>query len=639
MIKFNETKLIDQSKKNFKSFLNRQKRSLITYTNNPNLEYIPDENLKKFKLDPINNKFYIPLSYFLYNDIDENTIMFHIYYELSNYSDWIKNADKYLHIDKYWKIEIDSLASFFLKKVKSEHLEDDPAYSNKVISSYIKKEMRLFLYTIYKYIGFLKLMQFVPLYRNPYKFEKIKEYMKKNVVNQELILSYPKHRAFSESFLYIELFKTIATIDRVDNNPFYEKVFNTNYYDFISNTLVSKIIEFKDINYYNPFIKSFIYPTFEKLFKEEIAEIKLQSSKSKNKDKSKSSDDLLQDDSYNYNDDFKLNNDDIEEILEKIIEDNEKTKSREQINDSILNLKLKNISNDEERLFNHYVLKTQKQRNEMKKFWMKLIGDMKKETNIRKTEQIKGKLDVPSFIKHYPDFLEAEKDGNYKKLPIFSKYILSSKDKVLPDRIEVSFLIDNSGSMNESKIEAARNTLTLTLLSLNDFNDFLKSNSKDTKVLSECYFFASKSAKIKKFDYSDKSKEMEDIIKSIVKLNGSSGATDDAKSLLNILNSISKKDERDLSNGKLIKIIFEITDGVSSFPGLMKNNIKKLLEKNVELYAFQIGKNNYKSKNTFNFIWNEDFTYPHGVIVGEDIDKLPDKLLNILSKNMNNIFK
>lgn len=639
MIKFNETKLIDQSKKNFKSFLNRQKRSLITYTNNPNLEYIPDENLKKFKLDPINNKFYIPLSYFLYNDIDENTIMFHIYYELSNYSDWIKNADKYLHIDKYWKIEIDSLASFFLKKVKSEHLEDDPAYSNKVISSYIKKEMRLFLYTIYKYIGFLKLMQFVPLYRNPYEFEKIKEYMKKNVVNQELILSYPKHRAFSESFLYIELFKTIATIDRVDNNPFYEKVFNTNYYDFISNTLVSKIIEFKDINYYNPFIKSFIYPTFEKLFKEEIAEIKLQSSKSKNKDKSKSSDDLLQDDSYNYNDDFKLNNDDIEEILEKIIEDNEKTKSREQINDSILNLKLKNISNDEERLFNHYVLKTQKQRNEMKKFWMKLIGDMKKETNIRKTEQIKGKLDVPSFIKHYPDFLEAEKDGNYKKLPIFSKYILSSKDKVLPDRIEVSFLIDNSGSMNESKIEAARNTLTLTLLSLNDFNDFLKSNSKDTKVLSECYFFASKSAKIKKFDYSDKSKEMEDIIKSIVKLNGSSGATDDAKSLLNILNSISKKDERDLSNGKLIKIIFEITDGASSFPGLMKNNIKKLLEKNVELYAFQIGKNNYKSKNTFNFIWNEDFTYPHGVIVGEDIDRLPDKLLNILSKNMNNIFK
>lgn len=639
MIKFNETKLIDQSKKNFKSFLNRQKRSLITYTNNPNLEYIPDENLKKFKLDPINNKFYIPLSYFLYNDIDENTIMFHIYYELSNYSDWIKNADKYLHIDKYWKIEIDSLASFFLKKVKSEHLEDDPAYSNKVISSYIKKEMRLFLYTIYKYIGFLKLMQFVPLYRNPYEFEKIKEYMKKNVVNQELILSYPKHRAFSESFLYIELFKTIATIDRVDNNPFYEKVFNTNYYDFISNTLVSKIIEFKDINYYNPFIKSFIYPTFEKLFKEEIAEIKLQSSKSKNKDKSKSSDDLLQDDSYNYNDDFKLNNDDIEEILEKIIEDNEKIKSREQMNASVLNLKLKNISRDEERLFNHYVLKTQKQRNEMEKFWMKLIGDMKKETNIRKIEQLKGKLDVPSFIKHYPDFLEAEKDGNYKKLPIFSKYILSSKDKVLPDRIEVSFLIDNSGSMNESKIEAARNTLTLTLLSLNDFNDFLKSNSKDTKVLSECYFFASKSAKIKKFDYSDKSKEMEDIIKSIVKLNGSSGATDDAKSLLNILNSISKKDERDLSNGKLIKIIFEITDGASSFPGLMKNNIKKLLEKNVELYAFQIGKNNDKSKNTFNFIWNEDFTYPHGVIVGEDIDKLPDKLLNILSKNMNNIFK
>lgn len=64
----------------------------------------------------------------------------------------------------------------------------------------------------------------------------------------------------------------------------------------------------------------------------------------------------------------------------------------------------------------------------------------------------------------------------------------------MPERIEISFVIDNSGSMNESKIEASRKALAVTLLSIDDFNKYLKSNAEQlnqkVEVLSETWFLA-----------------------------------------------------------------------------------------------------------------------------------------------------
>ena len=98
----------------------------------------------------------------------------------------------------------------------------------------------------------------------------------------------------------------------------------------------------------------------------------------------------------------------------------------------------------------------------------------KKEISVKKDGQIKGKLDIDSFIKFYPDFVEAEKKGNYKNLPIFNRYLLEPWTDILPERIEISFVIDNSGSMNPVKIEAARKALAVTLLSIDDFNQIFE---------------------------------------------------------------------------------------------------------------------------------------------------------------------
>ena len=76
------------------------------------------------------------------------------------------------------------------------------------------------------------------------------------------------------------------------------------------------------------------------------------------------------------------------------------------------------------------------------------------------------------------NLLKLRKKRNYKNLKIFNKNFLESKDKLLPEHIKISFLIDNSCSMDKEKIEATRKTLAVTLLSLNDFNEYLQIQSQ-----------------------------------------------------------------------------------------------------------------------------------------------------------------
>ncbi len=151
--------------------------------------------------------------------------------------------------------------------------------------------------------------------------------------------------------------------------------------------------------------------------------------------------------------------------------------------------------------------------------------------------------------------------------------------------------------------------------------------------------FGSKYYNVKEFnDKNVKEKEKSDIIRSIVKLNATDGATDDASCLREISNRITSIQERELKKGKQIKIIFEITDGASSFPGSAKEAIQELLSKNVEVYAFQIGKNSETNEKIFNFVWNEGYKQLQGVMIGEQVEKLPKELLKAVGKNMQSIF-
>lgn len=642
---FDEKILKKQSKDNFKDFLEKEKRSLITYTKDSNLMYIPDEKIEKFHMVPQKQSLYLPLSLFLEKDLNNLEIIFHIYYELALYSDWKKNASIYLNRKKSFQKQVDEMSKFILKKIESEGLQNDRAYSEIVITSYVKREITDFLYTMDRYYSFLKVLQLSPIYRDVENFENLKIYLKKREGQREKIIELPKHKAYSNSFMIIELFSEIPKIDRVIKNPFEEEIFGQDLFSFVRFYFIKQINRNNTVLERDEFIKSFVYPSFEKLWKEEIEEITLQKSKVETKDTSNSSENPFSDERIEDEDGLEISKEDQEKMLQEMVEEEVDISSDvEDIVKGRIDLEPYGVSQQEQDLFNYYSQKVSKERQEMKNFWRELIGNAKKEVNVKKKEQRKGKLDVDSLIKKYPDFLEAEKKGSYKNLPIFSKYELEKVSKELPEKIEISFLIDNSGSMTKSKIEAGRNALAVTLLSLEDFNEYLSANSEklnqNVEVLSETWFYGSNYYKVKKFKYKNNSKkEKSDIINSIVKLNGEDGATDDASLLKEINKNISGKQELRIKNGKEIKILFQITDGASSFPGLAKEEVKELIDKNVKVFAFQIGKTSEKDQELFNFVWNEGHENNHGVIIGEEINKLPTELLKAVGKNLENIFR
>ena len=124
--------------------------------------------------------------------------------------------------------------------------------------------------------------------------------------------------------------------------------------------------------------------------------------------------------------------------------------------------------------------------------------------------------------------LKLRKKGNYKNLKIFDKNFLESQDKLLPENIEISFLIDNSDSMDKEKIEATRKTPAVTLLSLNDFNECLQihaqKNNQKINLLTETWFFGKDHLKVKSFK-DTKDLGASKIISSITKIDGTYGTT------------------------------------------------------------------------------------------------------------------
>lgn len=645
MFELDEQALIEESKKHCEEFLQKEQRSLATFTGDSGLMYIPDSKLQRFLLDPSKGVLYLPLESFLDRKLDENQIMWHIYYELALYSDWEKQAKKYLNRKKDWQKEIDHMTGYILAYVKKEGLENDPAYQSEVISNYVRKEILDLLHLLDKLTAFLRVLQMCPIYRDEENFKKIVYYMKQTGKTMESISQMPRHRAFANSFLMIELYKVEPEIEECIENPFDKKIFNQPLYNYIHDQLVRQINNKHGIRERDPFIRSFIFPTFEQLWKYEINEMIFYKSKGQKEEQVKGSRNSFEPSKADeIPDSLESTQEEVEKILEEMLDQQDQISEGIQITlQGKVDFDAYGISQLDQQLFQFYSNKMKPEREQMRQFWKKLIGDAKKEISVKKDGQIKGKLDIDSFISTYPDFVEAEKKGNYKNLPIFNRYLLETQADILPERIEISFVIDNSGSMNASKIEAARKALAVTLLSIDDFNGYLKSNAEQlnqkVEVLSETWFFGSKYYNVKEFnDNNVKEKEKIDIIRSIVKLNAADGATDDASCLREISNNITSIQESELKKGKQIKIVFEITDGASSFPGSSKEAVQELLSKNVEVYAFQIGKNSETNEKVFNFVWNEGYKQPHGVIIGEQVEKLPKELLKAVGKNMKSVF-
>ncbi len=258
MFDFDEQTLIEESKKHCEEFLQKEQRSLATFTGDSSLMYIPDSKLQRFILDSSKGVLYLPLESFLDRKLDDTQIMWHIYYELALYPDWKKQTKKYLNRKKDWQKEIDHMTSYIMTRIKKEGLENAPAYQPKVISNYVRKEILDLLHLLDKQTSFLRVLQMCPIYRDEENLKNCFIY-EKTGKTIESISQMPRHRAFANSFFIIELYKIEPKIEECAQNPFDRKIFNQPFFDFIHYQLVKQINNDQGIIERDPFIRSFIF--------------------------------------------------------------------------------------------------------------------------------------------------------------------------------------------------------------------------------------------------------------------------------------------------------------------------------------------------------------------------------------------
>ncbi|MDC7249436.1 MAG: VWA domain-containing protein [Sphaerochaetaceae bacterium] len=645
MFNLDEKGLIEESKKQCEAFIKKEQRSLVTFTGDSSLRYIPDPKLQKFVLSASEGILYLPLVKFLDQNLDENQIMWHIYYELALYCDWKSHTKLYINRANFWQKEIDYMTSYLLNRIKREGLEKDALYQPKIILKYVRKEIINLMYLLDKYTSFLRVLQLCPIYRDQENIEKIILYIKKKGKTIDSIYEMPKHLAFANSFYIMELYKNNSEIENKIKTLFNENIFKQSVFDFTRLQIIMQINKGEGISERDPFLRTFVFPIFKKFWQKEIDKMDFLKSKGEKNNQSKNSENPFNEtEDVETQESIGSTQEEIENVLEEILDQkNQIDLSLKNATQNKIDLVQYGITDKDQQLFQYYANKMKSEREQMNQFWQKLIGNATKEKTVKQNNQIKGKLDVDSFINYYSDFIEAEGKGNYKNLLIFNRYLLKPISGILPEKIEISFLIDNSGSMDSLKIDSTRKTLAVTLLSIDDLNRYLKRNAiklnQKIEVLTETWFFGSTHYNVKEFHNMNSSKkEKSDIIRSIVTIDGTDGATDDGSCLKEINEKITINQQKEIKRGKQIKIIFEITDGASSFPGRTKKIVQELLSKNVFIFSFQIGKIIRANEQIFNYVWNEGYNESHGVVIGEKVEKLPQELLKAVGENITSIF-
>ena len=302
-----------------------------------------------------------------------------------------------------------------------------------------------------------------------------------------------------------------------------------------------------------------------------------------------------------------------------------------------------NISSRERDIYESVKARIDKPRKEMRNFWKNLIGKSIEYESRRVDQQRRGKLNINDFIDNYAQITESQKRGDNREMNIYSRSELEAIPVEKPEKIEISLVVDGSGSMEGDKIKVARATAELLMLSIKDFNDYLNQTRRQTKSKlradTEVFVFGSDFEKVKSFsEGKNVNIEEADIIKSISKINNEYGFTADYNPLNYISATINKDQRHKISQQKLKKIVFHITDGGSDDPQEAQLAVSRLIDEGVLTFAFQIGEVNSRERAEFEYVWNSQPNgLKMGMYIGENIASLPLELSKKLTEALKGI--
>jgi len=290
---------------------------------------------------------------------------------------------------------------------------------------------------------------------------------------------------------------------------------------------------------------------------------------------------------------------------------------------------------------------------DLSRLWQKIIfGSSRKiERKIEGHFKTGAEMDVQKVIEEWPKIQQQKFDDVRVMKRMVSKEILIQK----PELIRVRLVGDMSGSMDAKKKHILQQCFALIFSSLREFNTHLNRTRSQTKtklkVDTEGWVFGSEALQVKKLRSESRlDDEQVEIIKMFEKLEDTLGYTCDYKVLNAIDSSISQTDMKKIDEGKIMEIVFEITDGGStvlierngqremvSTSTETRKSVDKLLNEKIIARGFQIGETSAEEKRIFNEVWNDGRAEAHGEIVGEEIANLIPAVAAALKKHLSGV--
>lgn len=281
-------------------------------------------------------------------------------------------------------------------------------------------------------------------------------------------------------------------------------------------------------------------------------------------------------------------------------------------------------------------------RRKMQKFWRSLIGKAVEHRKVLAYNQRRGELSPTSIIDNYADLVAAQQTGDFDSAGLYEDYEFEKVEVNQPERIEVTLLVDCSGSMRY-KTGLAKQAVALLLYSLDDFNRELiaargaRDIDSNLQADSQVILFAYGDKVVKDFR-NNKTLEDEkaDIVSSVSSV-FANGSTDDLAALHRVNNGITDTDRERIKAKKLKKIVFEITDGGSDTPMSTRDAVLNLGEEGVLMVGFYIG-GEYE-RGEFDKVWDNEDINPmvKAVHLGDNIESLPEELMEQLASALGDI--
>lgn len=624
-MEWNEESLMITSQENCELFLETEKRSLITFTKDPRIQYKTNSRSTQLNFQPESKTLELPLLFFVDNDYEGYEMLWHIYFNLALYSDWKKNPKNYLNRLNMWNQEINQMTQYLIHAIDKSHSFSQDQYQVETIKSYVERELLDLLEEIDLLTALLTVDKKCPIYQQVKYQDFIKHYILESFDQFD---DNSKHKSFQRSFIFYQCdaMNQLNSTDIIMGMPVQE---------FMKIQIANLIVQNKGITERDELVKNWFFPLYKRYWCEDIDAMVFVSES----DESQTGNlEKVLGDQNDQESKVEMTKENKEALLEQLMDE---AQTEEKLSGECVQIDFEDYGIDQDALnrFHYYKNSMRQEREAMVQVWNQIIGNAQNYENIRIYDQTKGKLNVNRLITQYPSFLETETTGNYKNMKIFSQDFLELQEKKLPEEIEISFVIDNSGSMNEEKIDAACKAVAVTLLSLEDFNtmlDQLRSSNNKINIKTETWMFGSEYQRIKHFNCHSLREMQSQIIQSVTKIEGQAGATNDAACLEEILEHANL---REIQEEQKIKMIFEITDGASSFPGQTKKIIDQLIENGVKVFAFQIGNNSVEEINIFNYVWNEGYSNKNGMTLGQNIQKLPIVMLETLKEKFAEIMK